>query len=140
VSWDRFDALLARHPDNRAVRLSYAQSLAEVDTPAAGRRAQEVLRPLMATSAQDPLFQRSFARASELAGDLVRASEAYAEAAFLNGRAVDALNQLAALKRREDLDFYQRARIEARMAAITPVVLEMQRQGINPEEQQPDRQ
>jgi predicted Zn-dependent protease len=140
LSWDRFDALLARHPDNRAVRLSYAQSLAEVDTPAAGRRAQEVLRPLMATSAQDPLFQRSFARASELAGDLVRASEAYAEAAFLNGRAVDALNQLAALKRREDLDFYQRARIEARMAAITPVVLEMQRQGIDPEEQRPDRQ
>jgi hypothetical protein len=65
---------------------------------------------------------------------------AYAEAAFLNGRAVDALNQLAALKRREDLDFYQRARIEARMAAITPVVLEMQRQGIDPEEQRPDRQ
>ena len=94
----------------------------------------------MASGSEDPLFQRTFARASELAGDTIRAGEAYAETAYLNGRAVDALNQLDALKRRDDLDYYQRARIEARMAAITPVVLEMQRQGVRPEEQRPDRQ
>ena len=134
----RFDALLQKHPENRAVRLTYAGTLIEVATPASGRRAQEVLRPLMSDSAEDPLFQRSFARASELAGDLVRAGEAYAEAAFLNGRAVDALNQLDALKQRDDLDYYQRARIEARMAAITPIVLEMRRQGIEAHEQRPD--
>ncbi len=139
-SWDAFDTLLARHPDSRAVRLTYAEALAEASTAQAGRRAQEVLRPLLATSGDDPLFQRSFARASELAGDLIRAGEAYAEAAYLNGRAVDALNQLEALKQREDLDYYQRARIEARMAAITPVVLEMERQGIRAHEQRPDRQ
>ena len=120
------------------MRLTYASALADAATPAAGRRAQEVLRPLLSESAEDPLFQRSFGRASELAGDLVRAGEAYAEAAFLNGRAVDALNQLDALKQRDDLDYYQRARIEARMAAITPVVLEMRRQGMRPEEQRPD--
>ncbi len=137
---ERFDVLLARHPDSRPVRLTYAQALGEVATPASGRRAQEVLRPLLASSAEDPLFQRNFARASELAGDIVRAGEAYAETAYLNGRAVDALNQLAGLMKRDDLDYYQRARIEARMAAITPVVLEMQRQGVRPEEQRPDRQ
>lgn len=140
VASQRFDALLARHPDSRAVRLTYAQALGEVATPASGRRAQAVLRPLLAGSGDDPLFQRSFARASELAGDLVRAGEAYAEAAYLNGRAVDALNQLDALKQREDLDYYQRARIEARIAAITPVVLEMRRQGIDAHQQRPDRQ
>jgi predicted Zn-dependent protease len=140
VASERFDALLARHPDSRPVRLTYAQALGEMATPAAGRRAQEVLRPLLASSAEDPLFQRSFARASELAGDIVRAGEAYAETAYLNGRAVDALNQLAGLMKRDDLDYYQRARIEARMAAITPVVLEMERQGVRPEEQRPDRQ
>jgi predicted Zn-dependent protease len=139
LAGERFDALLARHPDSRPVRLTYAQALGEVSTAASGRRAQEVLRPLLASSAEDPLFQRSFARASELAGDIVRAGEAYAEAAYLNGRAVDALNQLAGLMKREDLDYYQRARIEARMAAMTPAVLEMQRQGIRPEEQRPDR-
>jgi predicted Zn-dependent protease len=136
----RFDRLLANHPDSRAVRLAYAQVLGAQATPAAGRRGQEVLRPLLATSGSDPLFQRSFARASELAGDLIRAGEAYAEAAFLNGRAVDALNQLDALKKRGDLDYYQRARIEARIAAITPVVLEMRRQGMDGQDQRPDRQ
>ncbi|MFY2764473.1 M48 family metalloprotease [Arenimonas sp. MALMAid1274] len=140
VARERFDALLLRHPDSRAVRLAYAQTLGEMSTAVAGRRAQEVLRPLLGSSGDDPLFQRSFARASELAGDLVRAGEAYAEAAYLNGRAVDALNQLDRLKQRDDLDYYQRARIEARMAAITPVVLEMERQGIRAHEQRPDRQ
>lgn len=134
-----FEALLRRHPESRAVRLAYAEVLGERATADAGRRAQDVLRPLLPTAGDDPLFQRNFARASELAGDEIRASEAYAEAAFLNGRAVDALNQLERLKQREDLNYYQRARIEARMAAITPVVLEMRRQGIRAEEQRPDR-
>lgn len=136
----RFDALVERHRDNRAVRLTYAQALSDRADAASGRRAQEILRPLLAGSATDPVFQRGFARASELAGDTVRAGEAYAEAAFLNGRAVDALNQLDALKDREDLNYYQRARIEARMAAITPIVLEMRRQGIEAHEQRGDRQ
>lgn len=136
---ERFEALLKRHPESRAVRLSYAEALGERATPEAGRRAQDVLRPLLPTAGDDPLFQRNFARASELAGDEIRAGEAYAEAAFLNGRAVDALNQLERLKQREDLSYYQRARIEARMAAITPVVLEMRRQGIRAEEQRPDQ-
>jgi predicted Zn-dependent protease len=140
LAGERFEALVSRHPDNRAVRLTYAEALGKQATPAAGRRAQAVLRPLMASGSEDPLFQRTFARASELAGDTIRAGEAYAETAYLNGRAVDALNQLDALKRRDDLDYYQRARIEARMAAITPVVLEMERQGMRPEDQRPDRQ
>lgn len=138
VATRRFESLVQRHPDNRAVRLAYADALGERATADAGRRAQEVLRPLLAGSAEDPLFQRSFARASQLAGDEIRAGEAYAEAAFLNGRAVDALNQLDRLKQREDLNYYQRARIEARMAAITPVVLEMRRQGITGDRQRQD--
>lgn len=138
VADERFESLLRRHPDSRAVRLAYADALGERATAEAGRRAQDVLRPLLSRAGEDPLFQRSFARASELAGDEIRAGEAYAEAAFLNGRAIDALNQLDRLKQREDLSYYQRARIEARMAAITPVVLEMRRQGITADRQRPD--
>lgn len=136
---ERFEALLQRHPDHRALRLVYARVLNEIGDREAGSRAQAVLRPLLASSAEDPLFQRSFARASELAGDLGRAGEAYAEAAFLSGRPVDALNQLDALKKRPDVDYYQRARIEARIAAITPIVLEMERQGLDAEDQPTDR-
>ncbi len=128
----RYESLLRDQPRNRAVILSYARSLIERGTAETGRKAQEVLRPLLAAGAEDPAFQQSFARASELAGDVVRAGEAYAETAYLNGRPEDALNQLEALKKREDVSYYQRARIDARIAAITPTVLELRRRGLRP--------
>ena len=126
----RFEALVRRMPRNRAVVLAYAEVLAERNNAAAGRRAQDILRPLMASSGDDPVFQRTFARACEIAGDPVRAGEAWAESAYLNGRAEQALMQLNTLRRRDDLDYYARARIDARIAAITPTVLELRRQGI----------
>jgi predicted Zn-dependent protease len=132
---ERYTTLLAGLPSNRAVILSYARSLSEQGTPEAGRKAQEILRPLLAESAHDAMFQQGFARASELAGDLVRAGEAYAESAFLGGRPEDALNQLDRLKKRDDLTYYQRARIDARIAAITPTVLEWRDRGLRPSDQ-----
>jgi len=129
----RFEALSDRLPNNRAVALTYAKVLGERNTPAAGKRAQALLRPLLAASAEDPLFQQTFARASEIAGDPVRAGEAYAEAAYLNGRPEQALIQLNTLKKRPELDYYARARIDARIAAITPTVLELRQQGVKDE-------
>ena len=130
----RFEALLARMPGNRAVALTYARMLAERNTPAAGKRAQAVLRPLLGNSGEDPVFQSVFARTSEIAGDPVRAGEAWAEAAYLNGRPEQALVQLNTLKKRDDVDYYARARIDARIAAITPIVLELRREGIRDED------
>ena len=134
ASTARYEQLLRDMPRNRAVALSYATSLAEDGSVASARKAQELLRPLLPDSGNDPTFQRTFARASEVAGDAVRAGEAHAEAAYLSGRAEDALNQLGALKKRDDLDYYARSRIDARIAAITPTVLELRRQGIKDEE------
>ena len=127
-----YDRVLARLPGNRAVSLSYARTLGMIGTIDAGRRAQTILRPLMDASGDDPEFQQTYARACELAGDNGRAGEGYAVASFLNGRAEDALNQLEALKKRDDLDYYERARIEARIEEFKPVVLEMHKQGIRP--------
>ena len=76
------------------------------------------------------LFQQQVARANELAGDTARAGEAYAEAAYLNGRPEQALIQLQNLKKQGNLDFYARARVDARIASITPEVLELRRQGV----------
>lgn len=126
----RLDALLKQSPTRRAVALTYAGLLNEQGGREAGLRAQAILRPLQAGSANDPSFQRAYARASELAGDPVRAGEAYAELAFLNGRPELALVQLQNLKKRPDLDYYARARTDARIAAITPQVLELRRQGV----------
>ncbi|HEY4582293.1 MAG TPA: M48 family metalloprotease [Lysobacter sp.] len=130
----RFEALLAKTPASRAVVLTYAQVLGERSGAAAGKRAQAILRPLMGSLSTDPVFQRTFARASEIAGDPVRAGEAHAEAAYLSGRPELALAQLNTLKKRGDLDYYARARIDARIAAITPTVLELRRQGIRDED------
>src|SRR5690606_22073413 len=129
----RFEALVQRLPRNRVVVLTYAAALLERNDEASGKRAQAVLRPLAGQSLDDPEFQRSFARASEIAGEPIRAGEAYAEAAFLGGRAEQALVQLNTLKKRPEVDYYARARIEARIAQITPTVLELHRQGIRDE-------
>ncbi|KRG43502.1 peptidase [Stenotrophomonas pictorum JCM 9942] len=126
----RFDTLLQRLPRNRAVALTYAQVLNEQGGAEAGKRAQSMLRPLLARSGDDPVFQRLFARACELAGDPVRASEAYAEAAYLNGRPEQALLQFEALLKQPGLDYISRARVNARIESIMPTVLEMRRLGV----------
>ena len=130
----RFEALLRQSPNDRAAALTYAQVLSERNSEAAGKRAQAILRPLLAQSADDAVFQRTFARVSDIAGDVVRAGEAHAEAAFLNGRPEQALVQLNTLKQRPEVDYYARARIESRIAAITPTVLELKRQGVRDED------
>ncbi|WP_425527654.1 M48 family metalloprotease [Xylella fastidiosa] len=126
---ERFDALLRRLSGQRAVVLMYAEMLNEGGNLQDGKRAQALLLPLLRQLSEDALFQQTFARSCELAGATARASEAYAEAAFLNGRPEQALIQLQALKK-ENLDYVTRARVDARIAAITPAVLEMRRQGI----------
>lgn len=131
----RYTALEADYPDNRALVLAHAQALLQVNDLASAKLAQKLLRPQLSSDDEDPELQTVFARACEIAGDRVRAGEAHADAAYLNGRAEDALSQLKDLDKRSDLDYYQRARIEARIAQITPVVLELRRRKIRPEDQ-----
>jgi predicted Zn-dependent protease len=136
------DAALQRYarvqksfPNNRALALAHADALLQYGDKAAGKQAQELLRPQLARDDEDPALQTTFARACELAGDPVRAGEAHATAAYLNGRAEDALNQLKDISKRSDLDYYQRTRVEALIAAMTPLVLDLRRHKIRPEDQ-----
>jgi len=114
-------------PGNRAITLAYSDALVARADAKNARIALDLLRPLVERSADDPELQRAFARANELAGDKVRASEAYAEAAWLSGHAEDALNQLKALSKQADLSYYQRSRIDARIAELTPAVLALRK-------------
>jgi predicted Zn-dependent protease len=119
--------LAAEFPGNRAVALSYSDALiARADAPSA-RNAIDLLRPLVERHADDPELQRTVARANELAGDKIRAAEAYAETAWLTGHAEDALNQLKALSKQSDLSYYQRSRIDARITEHTPAVLALRK-------------
>ena len=60
-------------------------------------------------------------------GDKVRAAEAYAQAYFLRGKYEDAMRQLEQTAARNDLDYYERARIDAQVAEWQPIVLRERR-------------
>ena len=119
----RYQRLLSERPGHRVVSIAYARSLIEHDTVASGALAVSALRPLMTRFPNDPQLFELFARANQLGGDDVRAAEAYAQAFFLRGKFEDAMKQLEQTAARADLDYYQRARIDAQLAQWSPVVL-----------------
>jgi beta-barrel assembly-enhancing protease len=124
-----YKALHDNSPSNRAVTLGYARSLANTGRSEDARQATTLLRPLLDNS-DDPEMYRIFARASERSGDGVRAAEAYADAAYLSGRPFDAMEQLRRLLKRDDLDYYQRSRIQARISDLTPLLLELRKKRV----------
>jgi len=135
LALQRYARLEKSRPNNRALALAHAQALLHVTDNTAGHQAQEILRPLLARDDEDPQIHTVFGRASDMAGDKVRAGESYAVASYLNGRAEDAYNQLQDLSKRADLNFYQRKRIEALIEQMTPIVLELRRRKIKPADQ-----
>ncbi len=87
-------------------------------------RAVGLARELSLAYPEDPAVFEQLARAAHQAGDEVRAAEAKAEVFVIVGQARDALAQLKGLTRRDDLDYYQRARVEARIAQVEPMALD----------------
>jgi predicted Zn-dependent protease len=124
-----YKALHDNSPRNRAVALGYAKALANSGRAEDSRAAAAMLRPMLDDS-DDPEIYRTFARASERSGDTVRAAEAYADSAYLSGRPFDAMEQLHRLLKRDDLDYYQRSRIQARISDLTPLLLELRKRRV----------
>jgi len=124
-----YKALHDNSPRNRAVALGYARALTNSGRTDDARTATALLRPLLDDS-DDPEIFRTFARASERSGDSVRAAEAYADSAYLSGRPFDAMEQLRRLLKRDDLDYYQRSRIQARISDLTPLLLELRKKRV----------
>lgn len=123
----RYQRLLGERPGHRVISIAYARSQIERDSPESGRRAVDVLRPLMTRYGKDPSLQELYARANQLSGQEVRAAEAYAQAFFLRGKFEDAMRQLEQTAERNDLDYYERARIDAQVAEWRPIVLRERR-------------
>jgi predicted Zn-dependent protease len=88
-----------------------------------------MLMPMLDNN-DEPELYRSYARAADRAGDPVRAGEAFADASYLSGRPFDAMEQLKRLLQRPDLDFYARARIQARINDLTPLVMELRKRRV----------
>jgi len=75
----------------------------------------------------DPNLYELYARSANIAGDSVKAKEAIAESYYLRGGIHEAAMQLQTLANEDDLDYYQRARITAR---ITELRLELAKLGL----------
>lgn len=124
-----YERLNQRSPRNRAVALAYARALTDGGDKAQAATAAELLRPLLEGSDQPELYD-AYARASDKAGDGERAGEAFADASYYAGRPFDAMEQLKRLLQRNDLSYYARARIQARITELTPLVLELKKRKI----------
>lgn len=123
---ERVNQLDRRRPGERAITQALATVLLAQSRKDDALQATRRLKPVLEKLDADAALIETYARASQLAGDEVRAGEMYAELTLLNGRPDDAMGQLRGLLDRSDVDHYQRARIEARIAQITPWALFVQ--------------
>lgn len=126
----RFKSLNQRHPDRAAVLAPYAELLLKHGDQDQAREAARLLRPLVDRDTDHAQLYALIGRAYELGGESTRAAEAHALSAAYNGRFEDSLMQFERLQRRGDLDYYQRARVQARITELTPIVMELRRRNI----------
>jgi len=123
---DRLAGLYHSFPGNHAISIWYARALLKDGDRGRAETAAVVLRQQLLQHADDPELHELYARTANIAGDDVRAKEAIAESYYLKGKVHEAALQLQELARREDLDYYQRARVTAR---INELRLELAKMG-----------
>ncbi|WP_109126123.1 M48 family metalloprotease [Dyella sp. C11] len=124
-----YTALNQQSPRNRAIAMGYAKALTEGGSQDDARQAAVMLMPMLDNN-DEPELYRTYAIAADKAGDPIRSGEAYADASYLSGRPFDAMEQLKRLLQRPDLDYYARARIQARINDLTPLVMELRKRRV----------
>jgi predicted Zn-dependent protease len=112
---DRLGGLYHSFPGNHAISMQYGRALLKHQDPAQAETASVILRQQLLTHPEDPVLYELYARASNAAGDPVRAKEAIAESYYLRGDIHEAILQLQKLAELDDLDYYERARITDRL-------------------------
>jgi len=118
VAIDRFAGLYKQYSGNRMLARYYAEALLTSDRPEMASDALELLRQEVIQTRNNPDLYELLAQASIQAGDDIRANSASAEAAYWRGQIHDAIIQLQRLSSRDDLDYYQRARVTARLSEM----------------------
>jgi len=83
-----------------------------------------ILREQLLEKDTDPALFDLVAQAATLADNVVRAGEAIAEAYFLRGNVHESVHQLRRLAKRNDLNYYERARINARLSELEILMAE----------------
>jgi predicted Zn-dependent protease len=131
---ERLADLYHTFPGNRAISMQYAEALLQSQDRGQAETAAVVLRQQLLTRSGNPQLYALYARAANIAGDEVRAKEAIAESYYLRGGVHEAAMQLQELTARDDLDYYERARITAR---INELRLELAKMGQENAEDRP---
>lgn len=114
-SLELLDSLYSEYPGSRLVTTQFAETLMHERDVEHAARAAEILRRHLRRYPHDLPMTELYARAADRAGESVRATEALAESYYMRGGVKEAIEQLERTIRREDLDYYQRARINARL-------------------------
>ncbi len=114
-SLERLEALYSKYSGSRLVTTQYAEALMHERDPEKAARAAEILRRHLRRHPDDLPMTELYARAADRAGEPVRATEALAESYYMRGGIYEAIEQLERVTQRDDLDYYQRARVNARI-------------------------
>ncbi len=120
---DSLAYLYRAYPGSRQVTTQYAQTLMHDSDPERAARAATIIRAHLRDHPHDLRMTELLARAADRSGDPVRATEALAESYYLRGGVAEAIDQLEKVLERSDLDFYQRARIRARLNELRAIHL-----------------
>ncbi len=110
--------LYKHYPGTRAVTTQYVETLMHESDPERAQLAMEILRRHLRRNPNDLQMTEFLARAADRVGDKVRAAEALADSYYLRGGIKEAIEQLERVSDREDLDYYQRSRINARLVEL----------------------
>jgi len=105
-------------PGNKAIAMGYARALIEGKNAEQAAIAVNALKVQLKRQKDDPALYALYAQASSLAGDETRATEAIAESYYQRGGLEEAITQLEHLSNSNDLDYYQRARVSARLMEL----------------------
>lgn len=122
----RMARLYHNFPGNHAIAMQYSQALLHSGDPQQAESAAIILRQQTLYRDEDPKLYELYARAANIAGDHVRATEAIAESYYQRGGVHEAMEQLERLSRQEDLDYYERSRVSARLMELRIQMSEMQ--------------
>jgi len=123
----RLGDLYHSFPGNHAISMEYSAALLRNGDKARADTASVILRQQALKHPTDPNLYALYARASNTAGDMVRAQEAIAESYYLRGGSQEAVVQLQRLSQSDDLNYYERARVAARLNEIQ---IELAKQGL----------
>jgi predicted Zn-dependent protease len=113
-------------PGNKAIALAFGNALLTENDVELASEASRVLKKQLSSEKDDPALYALYARAANLAGDKVRATEAIAESYYQRGGLQEAISQLEGLERQDNLDYYERARVNARLIELRIEVGELE--------------